>query len=69
MFHGVLKIVVDEEGGVESAEISQRSFLPYDEQLLKTARQWRYRPAMKGNHPVRYARVIDFTLRGDAPPR
>jgi hypothetical protein len=66
VFHGALKLVVNEHGGVESTEITQRSFLPYDEQLLRTAREWRYRPAMKGNHAVRYSRIIEFTLQGDA---
>jgi TonB family protein len=65
-FHGVLNLVVDEEGAVASAEIAQRSFLWYDEQLLKAARQWRYRPAIKGSHAVKYRRVIDYTLRSDA---
>ena len=43
-----------------SAEITQGSFFWYDHQLLKAARQWRYRPAMKGNHAVRYRRVIEL---------
>jgi TonB family protein len=62
-FRGVLKVVVDQDGTVASAEITRRSFLWYDEQLLKAARQWRYRPAMKGNHAVQYLRVIEYTLR------
>ena len=64
-FHGTLTLVVDEDGAVASAEITQRSFLWYDHQLLKAARQWRYRPAMKRNHAVRYRRVIAFTLRSN----
>jgi TonB family protein len=68
-FHGTLTIVVDEHGAVESAEITQRSFIWYDEQLLKAARQWRYRPAMKRTHAVRYRRVIEFTLRSDRSSR
>jgi tetratricopeptide (TPR) repeat protein len=62
-FHGALTLVVEDDGSVASAEIAQRSFLWYDDQLLKAARQWRYRPAMKGQHAVRYRRVIEYTLR------
>ena len=62
-FRGTLKLVVAEDGTVASAEITQGAFLWYGEQLLKVARQWRYRPAMKGNHAVRYRRIIDFNLR------
>jgi TonB family protein len=65
-FHGVLKVVIGEDGSVAAAEIVQPSFLWYDEQLLKAARHWRYRPAMKGNHAVQYRRVIEFTLRSNS---
>jgi TonB family protein len=67
-FHGALIVVVDEDGTVASAEIARPSFFWYDERLLKAARRWRYRPAMKGDRAVQYRRVIEFTVRRASTP-
>jgi hypothetical protein len=61
----VLRVVVDEHGGVAAAEIAPRWLVWYDEQLMKAARQWRYRPAMKGQRPVQDRPVIEYILQTD----
>jgi TonB family protein len=60
---GTLAIVVAEDGTVASAEMTQRAFPLYDHELLRAARQWQYKPALKDGKPVRYRKTIDVTLK------
>ncbi len=66
-FSGVLEIVVDESGAVAAAEMAQRVNVIYDQVLISAAKQWRYRPAMRGGRPVKYRKSINIVLR-PAPP-
>lgn len=62
-FTGTVQVTVGEDGTVASAEIVEPSFGPYDELLLRSVRQWRYRPALKQDHPVQYRRIIQYVLK------
>lgn len=55
---GILEIVIDETGAVADAVV-RRSLNPsFDTLLVRAARYWKYRPAMKDGVPVRYAKTL-----------
>lgn len=62
-FAGSIEIVIDEHGAVVSAAMAQPTILPYDQALLSAAKNWRYRPAVRGARPVKYRKIITVTLR------
>jgi hypothetical protein len=63
-YTGQIRLIVGEDGRVEAAEIIQPSFPLYDDQLLRSAKLWRYQPALKGDRAVQYRRVIEYVLNG-----
>jgi protein TonB len=62
-FNGTLEIMIDEEGKVVAATISKSIHPIYDQELLRAARTWKFKPATKGGKPTRYLKVIDIQLR------
>ena len=59
---GILRIVIDERGKVESANIVQSVLPSYDQRLLEATRQWQYRPALRNGQAVKYVKLISITL-------
>ena len=59
---GVVEIMIGESGAVESAVIRQGTGTVYDDALLNEARRWRYTPATKDGVPVKYRKIIQFSL-------
>ena len=59
---GVLFIVIDERGGVESAIITEPLDRTYDSMVLADARTWTYQPATRNGAPVKYRKRIQLTL-------
>lgn len=59
---GVLEVTISAEGAVESAVIRQSISAVYDEMLLQEAKGWRYKPATKNNLPVKFKKLIQFTM-------
>jgi len=59
---GVLFIVIDERGGVESAIITEPLDRTYDSMVLAAARTWTYQPATRNGAPVKYRKRIQLTL-------
>ena len=59
---GILRIVIDERGKVESAMIVQSVLASYDPQLLEATKQWQYRPALRNGQAVKYVKLISITL-------
>lgn len=53
-FRGVLDIVVDELGSVESAVMTRPTVATYDVVLLDATRRWRFVPAQRNGEPVKY---------------
>jgi TonB family protein len=56
--NGVLDVTIDETGRVVDATIRQSLSPPYDAMVVRTARGWKYRPAMKDGVPVPYVKTI-----------
>src|SRR3954470_9263111 len=50
---GILEIVIDERGEVESAGLVQGTGTPYDAQVVAAARRWHFRPATRGAAAVK----------------
>ena len=59
---GVIEVVIDPSGGVESASMVQPSEPLYDQRLLAAAKNWIYRPARLEGAPVKYRRRIQINL-------
>jgi len=62
-FKGAVRLIVDEHGMIESAEMLASVYPTYNALLLKAAKTWRYQPAMRNGVPVRYATTLEIVLR------
>lgn len=63
IFRGVIRLTIDEEGRVEEAELITPVFPGYNDELLRAAKTWRYRPATRGGAPVKYSLTLAIVLR------
>jgi TonB family protein len=54
----VLTILIDEAGGVQKADVRGSIHPSYDSMLLRAARTWKYRPAMRNGVPVKYEKTV-----------
>ena len=59
---GVLEVVVNAAGAVESARLMESVHPRYDPLLLSTAKKWQYQPARIDGVPVRYLKRIQISL-------
>lgn len=59
---GILEIIVDATGAVESAKMRVPTDPAYDRQVLAAATQWQYRPALLNGTAVKYIRRVQVTL-------
>jgi hypothetical protein len=60
---GVVEVVVDETGIVETASLRQPVNPQYDAIVLGAARTWLYKPATLDGVPVKYRKMIQVVLR------
>ena len=61
---GVIEVIVDENGTVESAMIRVSVNAQYDALALAAAKTWRYKPASLNGTPVRYRKALQITVKG-----
>jgi hypothetical protein len=54
----VLIVLIDETGSVQKADVRGSIHPSYDSMLVRAARTWKYRPAMKNGVPVRYEKTV-----------
>jgi TonB family protein len=66
---GMIEVVIDETGAVESAMMRIPVSPAYDQLALNAARTWRYRPAMVNGAPVKYRKAVQVTIKPLGPPR
>jgi hypothetical protein len=59
---GVLVVVVDETGRVETATVTQSLDSYYDVMLLQSVKTWKYQPATRDGVAVKYRKLIQLTL-------
>jgi hypothetical protein len=60
---GVIEIVIDETGSVETATMSVGVNAVYDRLALTEAKRWRYKPATFDGVPVKFRKVILLDLK------
>ena len=60
---GVLEVLIAESGSVESAVIREQTGTYYDQLLADQAKQWKYEPAKKAGKPVKYRKLIQYTIQ------
>lgn len=61
-YNGVLRIVIDEQGKVETASLVRSVAPAYDPLLLAATHDWEFRPATRNGQPVKYQKIIAITL-------
>jgi hypothetical protein len=59
---GVLEVIIDANGAVESATMLEGGEALYNRLLLTAAKSWTYRPARRDGTPVKYRKRIQVTL-------
>jgi TonB family protein len=59
----VLTVLIDETGSVQKAEVRGSIHPSYDSLLLRAARNWKYRPAVKDGVPVKYEKTVIIDVR------
>ena len=59
----VLSVLIDETGSVQKADVRGSIHPSYDSMLLRAARTWKYRPAMKNGVPVRYEKTVIIDVK------
>ena len=59
---GILELVIDEHGDVESAMMRAPVDDLYDKLVLAGAKNWHYRPAMLDGAPVKFRKLIQISL-------
>jgi TonB family protein len=60
---GVLEVVINEDGSVESAAMRESVNPRYDAQLLAAAKSWQYRPALLNGKPVKYRKMVQIDVK------
>jgi hypothetical protein len=62
VYSGRLELVINEQGGVETATLVRSIWPSYDGLVLEAAKRWRYQPALKDGRPVRFRKFLDITV-------
>lgn len=61
-FAGTIRVAIDATGRVTDATIVAPTHISYDTLLLRAARDWRYRPALRNGQPIASERVVEVRL-------
>ncbi len=59
---GVLELVIDEKGEVESASMRVPMNVRYDPQLIAATRDWKFTPATVDGLPVKYRKMMQVSV-------
>jgi TonB family protein len=60
---GILEVLINENGEVESAVMTDSVTSGYDRLVLAATRTWRYKPASANGHPVKYRKMVQINVR------
>jgi TonB family protein len=64
---GILEVIIDETGAVESARMRVPLHGTYDKLVLDAARSWQYQPATVNGVPVRFRKLVQVSLIANQP--
>jgi len=59
LYQGLVEVIIDEAGRVESATIRRSISAPFDAELLASTEKWRFQPATRNGQPVKYRRSYE----------
>ena len=59
---GSIEVLVDEQGDVEEVRLFSPANRFHERMLMSAAKMWKFRPAFKDGHPVRYRTRIRITV-------
>ena len=59
---GTVDLLVDEQGDVESVRLTSPGNRFQERMLVSAAKMWKFRPAFKDGHPVRYRARVRLTV-------
>jgi len=60
---GILEVLINEQGEVESAVMTDSVTSGYDRLVLAATRTWRYKPASANGVPVKYRKIVQINVR------
>jgi len=60
---GVLEVIINEQGLVETARLRASVNPRYDSVVLNAARSWRYKPATMAGVPVKFRKMITISVK------
>ena len=60
---GVVEVVIDENGGVESSVIRSSIDPTYDRIALVASHSWRYKPATRDGVPVKFRKLVQVKIQ------
>ncbi len=63
VFTGRLEILIDEQGKVTSAVLDAPVYPSFDEELLRMAKTWKFRPATRSGVPITYVKGVQIQLQ------
>jgi TonB family protein len=64
---GILEVIIDETGAVESARMRVPLNNAYDKLVLAAARSWQYQPATVQGVPVRFRKLVQVSVVPNTP--
>ena len=59
LYQGLVEVIIDEAGRVESATIRRSISASFDAELLAATEKWRFQPATRNGQPVKYRRSYE----------
>ena len=63
VFTGQLEILIDEQRKVTSAVLDAPVYPSFDEELLRMAKTWKFRPATRSGVPITYVKGVQIQLQ------
>jgi TonB family protein len=64
---GIIEVVIDENGLVESAVMRASVSPNYDALAIAATKTWRYKPAVANGVPVKFRKAVQITVRAQRP--
>jgi hypothetical protein len=64
---GIVELLIDETGAVQSAIMRMSIDSGYDRMVLSAAAKWRYRPATVDGVPVKFMKRLSISVSPTAP--
>jgi TonB family protein len=61
-FDGAVRVLIDASGKVTEAAIVRPTHISYDQALLRAARTWTYKPALRNGEPIASEKVVEIKL-------